>query len=290
MLKKKGILLAGGSGTRLWPSTLSASKHLLPVYEKPMIYYSLSTMMLADVKEVLVICSPEHIDSYKLLLKNGEQWGISISYQIQIKPLGIAHSILISERFIDSEPFMLVLGDNLLFGNGVGRQLQSNFDDLGATIFACKVSNPQQFGVIDFDKNGNSINIIEKPTQFISDWAIPGVYFYDSTAVDRANKLKFSDRGELEITELNKSYLESGNLTVVKLGRGTAWLDLGSAEGLLDAGAFVRTVEERQNILIGSPDEIAFNNGWISENELIYNIGSYESSYAKKLKDLLIKK
>lgn len=253
----KGIILAGGSGSRLKPLTNVVSKQLLPVYNKPMIFYPLSTLLLAGIDDVLIICNPTDLDDFKSLLGNGADFSIDIRYEIQLRPEGIAQSILIAESFLGGEPFCLILGDNLIYGQGFGRNLRNYTSNQGATIFAYKVSNPQEFGIVEFDQEGNPLRIVEKPESTESSWAVPGLYFYDESAINRAKKLTPSKRGELEITDLNRSYLDDGKLTVLRMPLGTAWLDLGTPKSLLDAGLFIQLLEERQGLRIGDPYEIS---------------------------------
>jgi glucose-1-phosphate thymidylyltransferase len=287
-MEYKGIILAGGSGTRLWPITSSFSKHFIPVFDKPMIYYPLTTLILAGVKEVLIICNSTDKDLFKSLLSNGEQWGIKITYELQAKPRGIAEALIIAEDFIDNCSSILILGDNFLYGPGLGRNLSEFITRKGAAITAYEVSEPSQFGVVVFDKEENPTELIEKPEKFISKWAIPGIYFYDKTASERAKLIKPSNRGELEITELNRSYLEDGQLKVHKLPRGTAWLDLGTSIGILEAGSFVRILQDRQGILVGSPHEAALQVELISKKDLIIDLKDQKSNYAKKIIDEII--
>ena len=259
----RGIILAGGSATRLRPLTTVVSKQLLPVYNKPMIYYPLTTLMLSGIREILLISSARDVPNFKELLGDGSQFGVSIQYQIQEKPSGIAEALILGEEFINGEPSALILGDNLLYGLGFGRDLIKHVAPRGATIIAHHVANPAEFGVVVFDENENPISLIEKPSELVSSWAIPGLYFYDSTASDRARKLKPSPRGELEITDLNKDYLASGELSVIKMPRGTAWLDLGTPKSLLEAGKFIEIIEERQGLQVGNPLDAAKVFGWI---------------------------
>lgn len=253
-----------------------------------MIYYPLTTLILAGVKEVLIICNSTDKDLFKSLLSNGEQWGIKITYELQAKPRGIAEALIIAEDFIDNCSSILILGDNFLYGPGLGRNLSEFITRKGAAITAYEVSEPSQFGVVVFDKEENPTELIEKPEKFISKWAIPGIYFYDKTASERAKLLKPSNRGELEITELNRSYLEDGQLKVHKLPRGTAWLDLGTSIGILEAGSFVRILQDRQGILVGSPHEAALQVELISKKDLIIDLKDQKSNYAKKIIDEII--
>lgn len=265
----KGILLAGGTGSRLYPITLGVSKQLLPIYDKPMIYYSLSVLMLAQIKEVLVISTPEHIDNYRLLLEDGSQLGMKITYKVQNEPRGLPEAFLLGESFIENDSVCLVLGDNIFYGQGFGSTLRScSTLNNGAKIFGYYVTDPTSFGVVEFDDNYNVISLEEKPKQPKSNYAIPGLYFYDNTVIERAKNLKPSKRGELEITDLNESYLRDDKLTVELLGRGFAWLDTGTYEGLALAGDFVKTIQKRTGLYISCLEEIAFNNKWIDETRL----------------------
>lgn len=265
----KGIILAGGLGTRLYPATRSISKQLLPVYDKPMIYYPLCTLMQAGIRDILIITTPHELPMFSELLGNGSQWGISLSYQAQAKPNGIAEAFLIGEKFIGNDSVCLILGDNILYGDGLTEKLRNAAAQLsGATIFGYYVSDPERYGVIDFDKAGKPINIIEKPGSFISHYAVIGLYFYDNDVIQIAKQLKPSTRGELEITDVNKQYLQQRKLHVEKLGRGTAWLDTGTHKSLLDAGNFIYVLEQRQGLKIGSPEEVAFRIGLIESEQL----------------------
>jgi glucose-1-phosphate thymidylyltransferase len=253
----RGIILAGGTGTRLSPLTDVISKQLLPVYNKPMIYYPLSTLMLTGIKEILLISTPRDLHLFKSLLGDGSKFGISISYETQHEPNGIAEALIIGEKFLAGEKCALILGDNLLYGPGLGRDLINRIANSGATIFAHHVSNPKEFGVIEFDSNDNPVRIIEKPQNSESNWAIPGLYFYDESASKRARNLKPSTRGEREISDLNSDYLSEGKLKVIQMPRGTAWLDLGTPDSLLEAGKFIQIIENRQGLRIGDIEEIA---------------------------------
>ena len=264
----KGILLAGGVGSRLWPITRGLSKQLLPVYDKPMVYYPLGTLMLAGIREIAVITTPEDQESFKRLLKDGRQWGIEITYLIQEKPNGIAESFLIAENFILNSSVALILGDNIFNGSGIGRNLQSYTNLEGAQIFAYQVANPEDFGVVELDHSGNPVSLIEKPKSSKSGLAVPGLYFYGPGVVAKARKIERSSRGELEITTLNDAYLKENSLKVTVLPRGTAWLDGGTIESLHDAAVYVRVLEQRQGSKLGCIEEIAWRSGWISDDEL----------------------
>lgn len=285
----KGIVLAGGSGTRLFPVTKAASKQLMPVYDKPMVYYPLSTLMLAQIKDVLIITTPQDVESFRRLLGDGGQWGIRVSYAVQPNPGGLAQAFTIGKDFCAGGPAALVLGDNLFFGHGMPESLRRAADRAtGATVFAYHVANPQEFGVVEFNAAGQAVSLEEKPASPKSNWAVTGLYFYDKTVCDRAAALRPSPRGELEITDLNATYLRDGNLSVEKFGRGIAWLDTGTHGSLLQAGMFVEAVQERQGMLICSPEEIAFRNGWISADQLgaaIKDMG--KSAYGAMLRKVL---
>ena len=285
----KGILLAGGQGSRLKPMTTYLSKQLLPVYDKPMFYYSLSILLLAGVREVLIISDPSNIGFYKNNIESGEHLGINVSYLIQEKPNGIAQSFLIGEEFIGGEKCALVLGDNIMYGAGLGRSLKSFADIEGAHIFACEVQNPSDYGIVEIDTAGKILSIEEKPLYPKSNLAVPGLYFYDETVVELSKNLGPSNRGELEITDLNKLYLEQNKLNVSILPRGTAWLDAGTPKSLLDASNFIRLVEERQGIQIGFLEEISWRNKWISDDDLITEVQKRYSQdlqrYAARLVD-----
>ncbi|MEM8811235.1 MAG: glucose-1-phosphate thymidylyltransferase RfbA [Pseudomonadota bacterium] len=287
--KRKGIVLAGGSGTRLHPVTLATSKQLLPVFDKPMIYYPLSTLMLADIREVLIISTPRDTPRFEELLGDGSQWGLTIDYAVQPKPDGIAQAFLIGAGFLAGAPAALVLGDNIFYGHDLYRLLKSADErESGATIFATHVKDPERYGVADFDRDGKVVGITEKPASPASNFAVTGLYFYDAAVVDHAKTLKPSARGELEITDLNRIYLERGSLAVEVMNRGYAWLDTGTHESLIEANQFVQTIEHRQGLKISCPEEIAFRKGWISAADLAAFAESYaKSSYGEYLRQIL---
>jgi glucose-1-phosphate thymidylyltransferase len=269
MTARKGIILAGGSGTRLHPITIGVSKQLLPVYDKPMVYYPLSVLMLAGIRQVAIITNPEYINQFKRLLKDGSQWGIEFTYIEQPSPDGLAQAYLLAEGFLNGAPSALVLGDNIFYGDNFSDLLKTaDAKTSGGSIFGYRVTDPERYGVIGFDEQGNTNSIVEKPKTPRSNYAVTGLYFLDATASERAKSIKPSQRGELEITNLLETYLNDGSLDVQKLGRGFAWLDTGTHDSLLDAGNLVRTLQKRQGLLVGSPDEIAFENGWITKSEL----------------------
>jgi glucose-1-phosphate thymidylyltransferase len=285
----RGIILAGGSGTRLHPITQVVSKQLLPIYNKPMIYYPLSTLMMAGIREILIISTPNDLPLFRRLLKDGAQWGVSLFYAEQPRPEGLAQAYIIGADFVGGNNSALVLGDNLFFGHGLPELLQSASETHGgATIFAYQVKDPQRYGVVEFDEDGRARSIEEKPKHPRSHWAVTGLYFYDGRAPDFAAQLRPSARGELEITDLNNVYLASGDLHVQKMGRGFAWLDTGTPESLMEAGEFIRTIETRQGTMVASPEEIAFRSGWITEAELRAQIAAMsKSSYGAHLEALL---
>ena len=265
----KGILLAGGSGTRLHPMTLAASKQLLPVYDKPMVYYPLSTLMLAGIRDIMIISTPADLPQFKRLLGDGSQYGVRFEYRVQPSPDGIPQAFLIAEDWIDGAPCALALGDNLIFADHLSLSLQHAAKrSSGATVFAYQVRDPERYGVVSFNEQGKALTVVEKPTDPASNWAITGLYFYDHRVVDFAKKVKPSPRGELEITDLNRLYLDEGTLQVERLGRGCAWLDAGLPDSLMEAGQFVHTIQARQGMLVGSPGEVAYRMGYINADQL----------------------
>ena len=284
----KGIILAGGSGTRLYPMTMVTSKQLLPVYDKPMIYYPLSTLMMAGIRDILIISTPVDLPNFERLFGDGSSFGIRLSYAVQPSPDGLAQAFLIGEDFIGNEPCAMVLGDNIFYGNGFVRLLKEAAKDAEngmSTVFGYFVNDPERFGVVEFDENENVISIEEKPKNPKSNYCVTGLYFYDKTVAEKAKKVKPSARGELEITDLNNLYLDEGSLKVKLLGRGFAWLDTGTVESLSQASEFVRITESRQSVMIAAPEEIAYNNGWITGDELLTQAERYgKSSYGEHLK------
>ena len=264
----KGIILAGGTGSRLWPITRGVSKQMLPVYDKPMIYYPLSTLMTAGIRDILIITTPEDSGAFRRLLGDGSNWGIHLGYAVQPKPEGLAQAFIIAEDFLDGDSATLILGDNLFHGPGLGRRLGSLLDVHGGHIFAYEVANPSEYGVVEFDSEGRVLSIEEKPAAPKSQFAVPGLYFYDSTVVEVAKAIKPSERGELEISAVNEHYREVGNLTVSILERGTAWLDTGTVRTLQDAGEFVRVIEDRTGTKVGCLEEISWRQSWIDDQQL----------------------
>jgi glucose-1-phosphate thymidylyltransferase len=287
--QRKGIILAGGAGTRLHPATLSISKQLLPIYDKPMIFYPLSTLMLAGIRDILVISTPRDLPHFKQLLGDGNQWGLSFEYAEQPSPDGIAQAFLIGESFLNGAPCSLVLGDNIFYGHQLTKDLlEANSQQEGATVFAYRVNDPERYGVVEFGPDNKAHKLIEKPKSYISSYAVTGLYFYDQTVVERTRQLKPSARGELEITDLNNSYLDSGILNVLAFGRGAAWLDTGTHDSLLEAGQFVATIEKRQGLKVGCPEEIAWRKGWIDDQALFALTRHYKNNaYGKYLQTLM---
>lgn len=266
----KGIILAGGKGTRLYPLTISLSKQILPVYDKPMVYYPLSLLMLAGIREILVISTPDALPGFQSLLKDGSQWGLKVQYAEQAEPRGLADAFLVGRDFICDEPVCLVLGDNILYGEGLGGLLQECASlQSGANIFGYKVQDPERYGIVEFDAEYNVLSLEEKPAQPKSSYAVPGIYFYDHQVVKLAESLEPSPRGEIEITDLNRLYLERGQLKAKLFGRGIAWLDAGTHESLLQAASFIQTIQERQGLMISCPEEIAYRKGYISKEQLM---------------------
>lgn len=284
----KGIILAGGSGTRLYPLTMVTSKQLLPVYDKPMIYYPLSTLMLAGIQEILIISTPTDLPNFERLLGDGSQLGIRLQYKVQPSPDGLAQAFLLGEDFIGDDSCAMILGDNIFYGSGLSRHLKTAASkEKGATVFGYYVDDPERFGIVEFDETGKAISIEEKPEKPKSNYCVTGLYFYDKEVVQKAKQVRPSARGELEITDLNRMYLEEGSLDVVTLGRGYAWLDTGTMDALADATEFVRVIENRQGIKISAVEEIAYKNGWIDKEKLLNAANQYgKSNYGKHLKQV----
>lgn len=282
----KGIILAGGSGTRLYPLTEVTSKQLLPVYDKPMIFYPLSTLMLAGIRDILIISTPRDLPNFEKLLGDGSEYGIRLSYKIQEKPNGLAEAFIIGEEFIGKDSVAMILGDNIFYGNGLSLNLKKavDFTEHGAAVFGYYVDDPERFGIVEFNDKGEAVSIEEKPEHPKSNYCVTGLYFYDNSVVKYAKSLKPSKRGELEITDLNRIYLEEGRLNVITLGRGYAWLDTGTVDTLSDATEFVKVIEKRQGVMISAIEEIAYKNGWISREKLLESADKYgKSSYGAHL-------
>ncbi|MGP1433455.1 MAG: glucose-1-phosphate thymidylyltransferase RfbA [Catonella sp.] len=289
----KGIILAGGSGTRLYPLTEVTSKQLLPVYDKPMIFYPLSTLMLAGIRDILIISTPRDLPNFEKLLGDGSEYGIHLSYKIQEKPNGLAEAFIIGEEFIGNDSVAMILGDNIFYGNGLSLNLKKavSFTENGATVFGYYVDDPERFGIVEFNEKGEAVSIEEKPEVPKSNYCVTGLYFYDNTVVKYAKSLKPSKRGELEITDLNRIYLEEGRLNVITLGRGYAWLDTGTVDALSDATEFVKVIEKRQGVMISAIEEIAYINGWISRERLIESADKYgKTSYGEHLRKVALGK
>ena len=286
----KGIVLAGGSGTRLYPLTMVTSKQLLPIYDKPMVYYPLSTLMLAGIRDILIISTPTDLPNFERLLGDGSRYGIRLSYKVQPSPDGLAQAFTLGEEFIAGDSCAMVLGDNIFYGAGLGERLRvavQNTENGQATVFGYYVNGPERFGIVEFDEDGRVISVEEKPKQPKSNYAITGLYFYDNRVVELAKQVKSSARGELEITDLNRMYLDAGDLNVQLLGRGYAWLDTGTMDTLVEAAEFVQVIEQRQGIMISAPEEIAYRHGWITEDQLLYSAKQYgKSPYGEHLRNV----
>lgn len=288
-MSRKGIVLAGGSGTRLYPITLTVSKQLLPVYDKPMIYYPLTTLMRAQIRDVLIISTPRDIGRFEELLKDGSQWGMNIQYCVQPSPDGLAQAFILGKDFIGNDPSALILGDNIFHGAYLGDVLRdANKHESSATIFAYQVQDPERYGVVEFDEKYRVLSIEEKPVKPKSQYAVTGLYFYDNTVCDIAKEVKPSARGELEITTVNETYLKQGKLTVKILQKGYTWLDTGTHDSLLAAGLYISTIQNRQGLLLGSPDEVAYRNNWISKEELLTRVNLFKkTNYGRYLKSVI---
>ena len=286
---RKGIILAGGTGTRLYPITKSMNKQLLPVYNKPMIYYPLTTLMLMGIREILIICNPYDLENFKNLLGDGSSWGLSIIYKVQLKPEGLAQAFIIADNFLEGYKSVLILGDNLFYGHDFPSQLiKASKQKKGGTIFAYQVNDPKRYGVVEFDKEYNVLSLQEKPKKPKSKYAVTGIYLYDESVREKVTRISFSKRGELEITDLNKIYLKEKNLKVELLGRGITWLDTGTYDSLIEAGSFIKTIESKQGLMIGCPEEIAWRNKWINSDDLFKLSKKYKkSNYGEYLVNLL---